>query len=120
MRRADAALPPTSSITSSSPPWAKLAVIQTGMPNPPQEILMRFEQAFTKLERRCPDEPARIGDFLYSGYNSLTKAGKSVTLLELTESVATMLETAAGHGGIPKMKSCAEPVALMVTALLGS
>ena len=43
--------------------------------------------------------------------------GKGTSLLKLTESVATMLDVAAKSGGIPKMESCAEPVALLVTTL---
>ncbi len=105
-------------ITQSSPPWAKLAVIQSGSPQPPVEMLARFETAFDRLDVHCPDTPDRIGDFIVAGQRQLTERGKRTSLLELTEAVATMLDTAAQSGGIPKMNSCAEPVALMVTGLL--
>src|SRR5262245_59995459 len=106
-------------ITASSPAWAKLAVIQTNSPNPPKQILSRFESAFARLDLHCPDTQERIGDYIVAGQRQLTNGGKQTTLLELTEAVARMLDTAAENGGIPKMQSCAEPVALMVVGLLG-
>lgn len=106
-------------ITESSPAWAKLAVIQYGLPEPPSEMLARFQAAFTRLERHCPDTLDRIGDFIVAGQRQLSEGGKPTTLLQLTEAVATMLDTAKAGGGIPTMTSCAEPVALMVVGLLG-
>ena len=110
--------PNSGSITGSSPPWAKLAVIQSGSPRPPADILGRFEHAFKRLEAHCPDTPEQIGDFIVTSQRQLSERGKPTSLLELTEGVAAMLDTAADAGGIPKMNSCAEPVALFVTARL--
>ena len=105
-------------ITQSSPVWAKLAVIQSGLPQPPADMLVRFERAFNRLEMHCPDAPDLIGEFIVAGQRELSERGKRNSLLELTEAVATMLDTATQSGGILKMNSCAEPVALMVTGLL--
>lgn len=105
-------------ITQSSPAWAKLAVIQSGSPQPPADMLARFQGAFGRLEHHCPDPSDRIGDFIVAGHRELNDRGKRTSLLELTEAVVTMLDTAENSGGVPKMNSCAEPVALMVTGLL--
>lgn len=58
-------------ITQSSPTWAKLAVIQSGSPQPPADMLARFERAFNRLEVHCPDLPNRIGDFIVAGQRQL-------------------------------------------------
>lgn len=105
-------------ITQSSPAWAKLAVVQSGSPQPPADLLARFHSAFDRLARHCPDPSERIGDFIVAGQRQLSQRGRRITLLELTEAVTTMLDTAAASGGIPKMASCAEPVTLMVVAFL--
>lgn len=105
-------------ITQSSPAWAKLAVIHTGSPQPPEDVLARFRTAFDRLAVHCPDPSARVGDFIVAGQRQLAQRGKRTSLLELTEAVATMLDTAAVRGGFPKMASCAEPVTLIVVAFL--
>jgi hypothetical protein len=105
-------------ISQSSPAWAKLAAIQSGSPQPPADMLARFQRAFGRLEHHCPDTPDRIGDFIVAGERQLSNRGKQTSLLELTEAVVTMLDTAESSGGVAKMNSCAEPVALMVTGLL--
>ena len=105
-------------INQSSPAWAKLAVIQSGSAQPSDAMLTRFERALGRLEHHCPDEATRIGDFIVAGHRMLREKGNRTSLLELTEAVATMLDTAETSGGVAKMKSCAEPVALLVTGLL--
>lgn len=107
-----------SPITQSSPTWAKLAVIHSGSPEPPADVLARFRTALDRLAIHCPDPPERIGDFMVAGHRQLSQRGRRTSLLELTEAVAAMLDTAAVSGGVPKMDSCAEPVTLMVVALL--
>jgi hypothetical protein len=105
-------------ITDSSPVWAKLALIHSRTPRPPADVLVRFERALRRLEYHCPEGDDRIGDFMVAGHRQLTVKGNSTSLLELTEAVVTMLDTAEQSGGVAKMNSCAEPVALMVTGLL--
>lgn len=58
---------PATAITQSSPPWTKLAVIQFGSPQPPADMLARFQAAFNRLEGYCPDTSDRIGDFIVVG-----------------------------------------------------
>ena len=104
-------------ITASSPAWARLAVLQSNSRQPPEDTLARFERAFARLQVHCPDSAERIGDFIVKGQGMPRDKGKRTSLLELTEAVVMMLDTAAQSGGIPKMKSWAEPVALLVTTL---
>ena len=107
-------------IDKSSPIWAKLAVIHTERPAPDKATLDRFEVAFSKFKRHCSDTDERLGDYLVSGHKQLVNRGKrNTSLLDLTEAVAKVVDTAKASGGVPTMQSCAEPVALLVTALLG-
>lgn len=105
-------------VTKSSPMWAKMAAIHSGSTRPPTITLKRFQKAFDILETHCPDKPSRIGDFLVAGQRKLSRSGNHTSLLELTEAVSTMLDSGARGGGIPEMRTGAEPVALMVTMLL--
>jgi len=106
-------------IDKNSPVWAKLAVIHTGRPVPDKTTLERFEGGFTRFKKHCSDTDERLGDFLVAGHKQLVDRGKrNTSLLDLTEAVAKMLDTAKANGGVPRMQSCAEPVALLVTALL--
>jgi hypothetical protein len=108
-------------IDKNSPVWAKLAVINTGRPVPDRNTLDRFEVAFARFKRHCTDTDERLGDYLVAGHKQLTDRGRrNTSLLDLTEAVAKMLDTAKASGGVPKMQSCAEPVALLVTALLAT
>jgi hypothetical protein len=51
--------------------------------------------------RHCPEDEKRIGDFIVAGHGLLIRQGKSRSLLELTEGVAKMLDTAQANGITP-------------------
>jgi len=104
-------------VTRDSPAWAKLAMIQAKSPNPPRSVVHRFEVAFGRLEVHCPDTPERLGDFIMAGHDQLAEAGLRTSLLDLTQGVATFLDSAAATGSPPKMDYCAEAVALVVVVL---
>jgi len=94
-----------------------LALIHEGG-EPSAESVRRFRAAMTTLIQYCPEkQPERLADMLIAGHEQLRERGHYRTdLLALTEATATMLDTAANSGGM-LMKSCAEPIAVLVVAL---
>lgn len=108
----------TISVESSSPYYAKLAAIDFGSSVVPLATVDSFRIRTESLERLCPDLPDHIGDMLVAGQHELKEGGKAVSLFRLTDDVVVMLTEAKKSGGIPAMKSCAEPIALMVSVRL--
>jgi hypothetical protein len=84
----------------------------------PKGLLDAFIGWLTTLDRLCPDSVENIAVALISGWTVLRSAGNSTSLLQLTRDVAVMLGEAEKAGGVPPMKSSAEPVALIVTMRL--
>jgi hypothetical protein len=100
-------------VSESSPAYAKLAAIQASSMNPPDELLGRFAVAFRTLEQHCPDPPDRLAEFMVAGQKQLSKHGRRMSLVQLTEATSESLSA-----GAPELKSCDEVVALLVTMLV--
>lgn len=84
----------------------------------PQVLVDVFRGWLTTIDRLCPGSVDDIAAALVAGREVLKRAGESASLLQLTRDVATMLAEAEKAGGVPRMESCAEPVALVVTMRL--
>lgn len=84
----------------------------------PQSLVDAFRGWLLTIDRFCPGTVDDIAAALIAGRTVLVEAGKPASLLRLTRDVAAMLAEAERAGGVPAMKSCAEPVALIVTMRL--
>jgi predicted small lipoprotein YifL len=79
---------PPNQINADSPAYEKLAVIESGSPNPSPDLIANFRTVMGSLAIKCwKDDPGRLADFVVKSQSILKESGKTLGLLEIARNV---------------------------------
>jgi hypothetical protein len=103
----------TVTVTSSSPPEAKLASIDAGSKVVQQSTVRQYARLLDDLDRKCKENRTQIGDFAAKGVELLAEKKVTMTYLKFLQSM---------NGSMPEGSeklnlSCAEIAAMLVTMI---
>lgn len=101
----------TVAVTSSSPPEAKLAAIDTDNTEVPPSTVQEYKKLLDDLDQKCTENRAQIGDIAVKGVQLFSEKKITMTLLKFLESM---------NGSMPEGSQtlnlrCAEIAAMFIT-----
>jgi hypothetical protein len=97
-------------VTASSPPYAKLAALDAGSPNPPPSLIQKFETLLSSLSKKCPtDTQQLLSDYIVKSQELLKEKGVNLSLLEIADHVDNSMP------GKAELGKCAQVFAAFVT-----
>jgi hypothetical protein len=103
----------TVTVTSSSPPEAKLAAIDAHSKIVQQSAVRQYATLLDRLDRKCKENRVQIGDITAKGVQLLAEKRVTMTHLRFLQSMDGSMPEGSERLGL----SCAEIGAMLVTLI---